>query len=94
MKKLLALAAILLLSTPAMAQQQVNGYYRSNGTYVQPYVRSTPNYTVQDNYSYYGNTNPYSGQQGTNHYYSNPTSQYYNGSSYGSGQSSYSMPIK
>jgi hypothetical protein len=82
MKKLLTLAALLLMAAPAMAQQQVSGYYRSNGTYVAPYVRSTPNYTVRDNYSYQGNTNPYTGQQGTNNYTSSPSSQYYNGGAY------------
>lgn len=90
MKKLLTLAALLLLAGPAMAQQQVSGYYKSNGTYVQPYVRSTPNNTVRDNYSYQGNTNPYTGQQGTNNYSSSPSSQYYNGGY--TNNNSYSAP--
>ena len=32
----------------------VNGYYRSNGTYVAPHVRTAPNATVTDNLSYRG----------------------------------------
>lgn len=40
----------------------VNGYYRSNGTYVQPHVRTAPDHTPTNNYSYPGNTNPYTGQ--------------------------------
>jgi len=31
---------------------QVKGYYRKDGTYVAPHVRSSPNNTVTDNYSY------------------------------------------
>lgn len=33
---------------------QVQGYYRSNGTYVAPYFRTPPNHTVTDNLSYRG----------------------------------------
>ncbi|WP_264520514.1 hypothetical protein [Flavobacterium sp. N1994] len=61
----------------------VNGYTKSNGTYVQGYYRTTPNATINDNYSTYPNVNPYTGQQGTvqptystpstNSYYSTPT---------------------
>ena len=32
----------------------VRGYYRSSGTYVAPYVRTAPNWTVSDNLSYRG----------------------------------------
>ena len=37
------LTAITIMSSPAYAYTSVRGYYRSNGTYVQPYVRSSPN---------------------------------------------------
>ena len=37
----------------------VRGYYRSNGTYVKPHMRTAPNGTKRDNFSYKGNTNPY-----------------------------------
>ena len=36
----LALAAVLFATTLAAQAGWVNGYYRSNGTYVQPYYRS------------------------------------------------------
>jgi hypothetical protein len=49
------------------AQNRVNGYTNANGTYVQPYYRSNANGTVSDNWSTYGNTNPYTGQRGTYH---------------------------
>lgn len=70
MKKVLL--AVLLLSGIAQADVYVDGYYRSNGTYVSPHYRSSPNSTVYDNYSTQGNVNPYTGAYGTkspNSYY-------------------------
>jgi hypothetical protein len=49
----------------------VDGYYRSNGTYVNPHYRSAPNNTTLDNYSTKGNYNPYTGAAGTRDPYSN-----------------------
>lgn len=57
----------------------VNGYYKSNGTYVQGYYRTTPNKTINDNYSTYPNINPYNGKQGTvqpNYYQNNSRNSY------------------
>ena len=45
----------------------VSGYWR-NGSYVSGHMRSCPNSTVYDNYSYKGNTNPYTGSIGRNSY--------------------------
>lgn len=62
------LAVFLMLavsSTPAAAAYRVRGYTKSNGTYVQPYYRSSPNSFKIDNYSSRGNYNPYSGKIGT-----------------------------
>jgi hypothetical protein len=42
----------------------VEGYYRRNGTYVQPYMRTAPNNKTNDNFSAYPNINPYTGKQG------------------------------
>lgn len=70
MKKLIL--GILLFSGIAQADVYVDGYYRSNGTYVSPHYRSSPNSTVYDNYSTQGNVNPYTGSYGTkspNSYY-------------------------
>jgi hypothetical protein len=64
MKKILALA-LAVVSLSALAQVDVNGYYKSNGTYVAPYHRTAPNNTISDNYSTRGNINPYTGQPGT-----------------------------
>jgi hypothetical protein len=63
----------------AFADQYVHGYTRSNGTYVKPYYRSSPNGTVRDNFSYKGNVNPYTGAIGTNRYVHDKTSPYYQG---------------
>jgi hypothetical protein len=46
----------------------VNGYYRKNGTYVEPHYRSSPNSPVYDNWSTRGNVNPYTGEVGTRDY--------------------------
>jgi hypothetical protein len=47
------------------AQVRVRGYYRKNGTYVQPHYRSKPDGNPYNNYSYPGNTNPYTGKTAT-----------------------------
>jgi hypothetical protein len=78
MRKLFLGFTIALLSTAAYAEH-VNGYTRSNGTYVQGYERSDRDGTVTKNYSYYGNQNPSTGSTGDNYYRHDTTSQYYNG---------------
>lgn len=45
--------------------EHVHGYTRSDGTYVAPYDRTTPNDTQRDNWSTKGNVNPETGQPGT-----------------------------
>ncbi len=42
----------------------IRGHYRSNGTYVDGYYKTSPNHTTKDNWSHSGNTNPYSGKKG------------------------------
>jgi len=59
---LAALFLLLCLATPLAAkgggQVHVRGYYRSDGTYVQPHVRSAPDGNPYNNYSFPGNYNP------------------------------------
>jgi hypothetical protein len=81
-------------STALACDSYVSGYYRSNGTYVNGYYRSCANSTVTDNYTFHGNTNPYTYETGSDYYRSSPSSPYYNGgssygSSYGSSSSGY-----
>jgi hypothetical protein len=73
----------LVVSVEASAQQRVQGHTRSDGTYVQPYTRSTPNNSYNDNYSTRGNSNPYTGQTGTNSPTYNNRSPSYNQNQYG-----------
>lgn len=40
----------MIISTITMAQVSVRGYYRSNGTYVQPHIRSSPDSVKWNNY--------------------------------------------
>jgi hypothetical protein len=43
----------------------VHGYTKRDGTVVQGYHATDPNGTRNDNYSTRGNTNPYTGKEGT-----------------------------
>jgi hypothetical protein len=79
LKMILAVVLFLSFATLLFADTYVKGYTRKDGTYVQPHYRSNPNSTVTDNYSFKGNANPYTGQQGTNPYKQSPSSPYYNG---------------
>ena len=63
--KLFILVITMLVSTFAIADTYVNGYYKSNGTYVQPHYRSDPDSSVSNNWSTKGNVNPYTGKTGT-----------------------------
>jgi len=81
MKKLLFSLATLLITLISFGQSStyVNGYTRSNGTYVQSYYRTMPNSTRNDNYSTIGNINPYTGTAGTkpgDSYYSSYSNSY------------------
>lgn len=78
MRKLILLAAAavftLVFATSAAAgghrggyhaASRVNGYYRSNGTYVSPHYRSGRDGYHNNNWSVQGNVNPYTGKPGT-----------------------------
>lgn len=65
MKKLILLAALAAAMPLAAKTTTVKGYIKSDGTYVAPHIRTTPNGTKLDNYSTQPNINPYTGQQGT-----------------------------
>jgi len=85
---ILGAIALFFIATPSNADVYVNGYYRSNGTYVQGHYRSSPDSSPYNNYSYPGNYNPYTGvTAGGNpdtylqNYYDNSGSSYYGGTS-------------
>ena len=63
---LVMLASVfIIISGTAFADVSVRGYYRSNGTYVQPHYRSNPDGHSYNNWSTYPNVNPYTGRTGT-----------------------------
>jgi len=51
---MLVLITGIVTAVPVHAYVSVDNYFRSNGTYVRPHVRSTPNAFRFDNYSYSG----------------------------------------
>lgn len=66
MKKILLTALFLVGSL--FADQFVKGHYKKDGSYVDGHFRSSPNSTKSDNFSTYGNVNPYNGKEGTKKY--------------------------
>ena len=62
--------SLFFISISADAYVSVRGYFRSNGTYVRPYVRSNPNALKFDNYSWTPSQGLY------NNSYSAPTKNY------------------
>ena len=83
MKKVIwcfAVLGSLLFASLAFSDEPVRGYTRHDGTYVQPYHRSSPDRTPTNNYDFKGNTNPWTVKEGTNPYRDNPKSPYYDGS--------------
>ncbi|QYS87651.1 hypothetical protein JJC03_07585 [Flavobacterium oreochromis] len=70
MRKNIYLLFLIFTFTTFIAQvnpnyNSVRGYYKSNGTYVEPYNRTNPNNTNTDNYSTRPNINPWTGKRGT-----------------------------
>ena len=54
------LAVIALISSlTCYADVSVRGYYKKNGTYVKPHMRSNPDSSFRNNWSTVGNVNPY-----------------------------------
>lgn len=72
---ILAIAVLCGTTATAAAQNHVNGYFKNDGTYVQPHYRSAPDGNRFNNYSSQGNVNPYTGQVGTQNPYYQPPAQ-------------------
>jgi hypothetical protein len=65
MKMWIAVAMMLLLTGVLAADVfagSVKGYYRKDGTYVQPHQRTNPDSSRSNNYSFPGNYNPNTGK--------------------------------
>jgi hypothetical protein len=65
MKKIILAVLLTTAASAASAETYVRGYTRSDGTYVQPHHRSSPDGNINNNWSTQGNVNPYTGQHGT-----------------------------
>lgn len=81
MKTVAFVLTVLALSSAAMADTYVNGYTKSNGTYVEGYHRTSSDASQLNNYSTQGNSNPYTGSQGTVNPYNTGSSN--TGNTYG-----------
>jgi|SRR6185312_4672823 len=88
---LFILLSTLLFPLSNALAVHVNGYYRSNGTYVNSYERTSPDGNPYNNYSYPGNYNPNTGNitggsatTYLNNYYNKSSSSYYSPSYYSS----------
>lgn len=79
MKKVISLIVLfvfvfLIGPFSASAYVSVKGYFKKNGTYVAPYVRSNPNGLKYDNYSYKPSQGLYNSTYGTRDaYWDTPT---------------------
>lgn len=74
---------MMSLSLIAFSDTFVRGYTKSNGTYVAPHYRSSPDSSYNNNWSVKGNQNPYTGSYGTNSPTYNDKSPSYNNNNYG-----------
>lgn len=64
MKRIILAIGLFAISGLTLADQYVRPHVRKDGTYVEGYMRSSPNSTRMDNYSTKGNINPYNGERG------------------------------
>lgn len=70
MKHFTLLLFALALATPTIAlakggSHSVRGHVTKKGTYVQPHRATNPDNSKANNWSKKGNTNPYTGKEGT-----------------------------
>lgn len=66
--KIILALLVLFLTIPIdlmAGSVRVRGYFRKDGTYVQPHYRSSPDGNFYNNWSTQGNINPYTGKEGT-----------------------------
>lgn len=46
-------SSLLSLANTAHAYVSVNGYWKNNGTYVAPHIRTSPDSSIYNNFSYW-----------------------------------------
>lgn len=64
-RSLITFVLFICLCSSVLADVSVRGYYRKDGTYVRPHMRSNPDGNFYNNWSTVGNVNPYTGKPGT-----------------------------
>jgi hypothetical protein len=92
-----AIALAMLAVRPVAADEFVSGHFKGNGTFVEPYMRSSRDGIFSNNYSTKGNVNPWNGKPGTrvtppNHSPSYFTAPSYSAPSYANVPSHYVAP--
>ena len=65
MRVFVAVITMVLFALPVIAGNYVEGYTKSDGTYVSGHYRSTADGNYNNNYSVEGNYNPNTGKMGT-----------------------------
>ncbi|MGY4691012.1 hypothetical protein [Salibacterium sp. K-3] len=73
------------------ADTWVDGYFRDDGTHVEGHFRSDRDGNFWNNYSSYGNINPYTGERGTRLPYDNNNSSFESGMDFGWSRDSYNF---
>jgi TPR repeat protein len=63
--RLVFLLSLFFITHSVAKDVAVKGYYRSNGVYVKPHFRSSPDATINNNWTTKGNVNPHTGKAGT-----------------------------
>lgn len=76
MKFLLSFLSFSLLVLTCFSQVRVKGYFRKNGTYVSPHIRTSPDGILWNNFSYNGRNSSQS--SGSTTIYLNKNNQLYN----------------
>lgn len=61
--------AFSFIVSPTFAYARSRGYLKNNGSYVNPYFRTSPNSYKWDNWSSKGNVNPFNGRKGYKSWY-------------------------
>jgi hypothetical protein len=73
MKLAFGITLAIVTCSAFAADEYTRGYTRKDGTYVQPHHSTPDNQNRYDNYSARGNTNPYTGERGSQrHEFTNP----------------------
>jgi hypothetical protein len=63
--KLIISGLMIFCASQTLADTYVKGYFKKDGTYVQPHFKTDADNTKLNNYSTQGNVNPYTGKKGT-----------------------------